>query len=184
MFHITRSKIVAGAAVALLGVYSAVAGFAAPGDTGVAVDSPACVDDGCTEVDIPGGHSSNLPITAADGIAGAEPNRPDGVPLGPPEGVPLGPPEGDPLGPQGEGRAVGQPDDRPVGPPEGSPLGPSLDPSDGPSHGQPDGRPVGRPDDRPGGPQDGFPSIDTEDEDGEEEDEGEEEEEEEGKETE
>ncbi len=39
MFHVTRSKIIAGAAVALLGVYSAVAGFAAPG---VPTGSPVC----------------------------------------------------------------------------------------------------------------------------------------------
>ena len=173
MFHLTRSKIIAGAVVALLGAYSAVAAFAAPG---VPIDdSPACADDSCTMVEeIPGGPSLNLPITAADGIAGAEANRPEDLTLGP---------DGQPLSPS-EGRAVGQPDDRPVGSPDGQPLGPSLDPSDEPSHGQPDGRPVGQPDGRPVGPPDGEPfgpqgdGTDLDPEDVEDEGEGEEEDEE------
>ena len=90
MFQLTRSKIIAGAAVALLGAYSAVAGFAAPG---VPVDSPACEQqvEGCTEVEVPGSLALNLPDTATAGIAGAEANRPEDLTLGPPEGLPLGP---------------------------------------------------------------------------------------------
>ncbi len=77
-------------------------------DQGVPADSPACENNGCSpDVEVPGGHSLNLPDPAAEGIAGAADNaadaqggdgshgRSDGAPYGPSEHAQLDPDDDD-----------------------------------------------------------------------------------------
>lgn len=87
-----------------------------PGDTigsahedhGVPVDSPACEKHGCSdEVEVPGGHSLNLPDPAVEGMEGAAEHRSDAQSgegsHGRPDDVPRGPPQGSGVSSDGEG---------------------------------------------------------------------------------
>ena len=99
-----------------------------PGDTvgsahedhGVPVDSPACEKHGCSdEVEVPGGHSLNLPDPAVEGMKGAAEHRSDAQggdattggdgSRGRSDGAPYGPPDGVETSSDGEGD--GQEDD-------------------------------------------------------------------------